>query len=86
MRSIKKRMDHMESLQGDVMEICPETGERIEPVEIPKKFVVKRYLMYGKNMPHPLDKYKKMTVKNMTDEQIDSAYKIIKRITKCKIV
>lgn len=86
MRSVKRSMNHMESLQGEVSEICPNTGEMIDPVEIPKALVVKRYLMGARNLPHPLDKYKAIKVKNMTEKQIESAYKIIKGITKCKII
>jgi hypothetical protein len=82
----KRKPDHMKSEQGDVREICPKTGEQIDPVELPKSFIVKRFLMDQRSLPHPLDKYKAMGVKNMTEKQIEAAYKIIKGIVKSRIL
>ena len=82
----KRKPDHMKSEQGTVREICPKTGEEIEPVTLPKNFVVKRFLMDSRSLPHPLDKYKEMGVKNMTKKQIESAYKIIKGIVKSRVL
>ena len=82
----KRSPDHMKSEQGAIREICPKTGEHTAPKELSKRFVVKRYLMGSSKLPHPLDKYKAMGTKKMTDEQINSAYGIIKGMMKCRIV
>lgn len=79
----RRESSHMESLNSDVSEICPKTGDRIAPVELPKKMVIKRFFGMNKNLPHPLDKYKAMGTKNMSTEQLDSAYSIIKGLL-CK--
>jgi hypothetical protein len=78
--------DHMRSEQSEARGICPETGDVIEIQEVDKKIVVKRFLQGSKNLPHPLDKYKAIKVKNMTPKQIESAYNIIKGIRRCRIL
>lgn len=82
---ITKKRDHMEKLNSEVIEICPITGSEIAPVEFSRRYVVKIYLIKAIRPQHPLDKYQKMGVKNMTEAQINSAYEIIKGL-KCKIV
>lgn len=82
----KRKPEHMESEQGKVRQICPKTGEEIGPVEIPRRFVVYRFLLDNRSLPHPLDKYKAMGIKEMSEEQIESAYKIIKNIVKSRVL
>lgn len=83
---IRRRDDHMSTNQGEPVGICPKTGERIEIQPVPIKIIVRRFLMNFKKLPHPLDKYKAMGVKNMTDRQIESAYKIIKNMSKGRVL
>lgn len=79
MKGIERRLySHMQSIVSPVREIDSKTGEYIEPKEIPKKLVVQHYFKRDKNPPFELLAFKQIGFKNLTDEQIDAAYDMIK--------
>jgi hypothetical protein len=68
----------MQSIVKPVKEIDPKTGLYVEPKEIPKHLTVQHYLNNTVNPIHPLNIYKSKGVKNMTQDEVDEAYTIIK--------
>lgn len=78
--------EHMQGTKQPVLEICPKTGEYIEAVEIPKKLTINHFFKKLKNLPDEIQYYRNIGVKNLTDEQIDEVYKLVKEHKACKIV
>lgn len=80
MDSVKKRLyNHMQSIVKEVRHIDPKTGEYVnEQIEIPKRATIRHFFNNRKSLAPPLDAYRNIGVKNLTDEQVESAYNIIK--------
>jgi hypothetical protein len=78
MWNVGRTPEFMISSNSSVVEICPQTGNPIDIVVIPRHIVIRRFFSLNNNLPHPLNKYKAMGLKGMTETQLESCYNIIK--------
>lgn len=79
----RRNYEHMETLVQPVREVCPKTGDYIDPKPIDWKLVVKRHLMKDKSLVDSLRELKDKGIENLTEADYKKAYKIIKGFNAC---
>lgn len=82
-RTPKKLYGHMESVISPIVEIDPTTGEPIPEKEVDKKLVINHHFKKKRNVLDTLMPYYEKGVSNLTEKEIEKAYKLIKGINPC---